>query len=136
MVQPICRDPILLGQPCRPATRQDLPIARDLLETLMANRQVCVGMAANMIGQPVRIIAFEDGEVCRVMLNPEILSRQEPFDTQEGCASLTGQRPVTRYRKIKVRWQNEDMKIRLQTFTGWTAQIIQHEVDHCQGILI
>ena len=108
----------------------------DLLETLVHHREGCVGMAANMIGVCKRIIAVEDGEGCLVMYNPEILRRSGPYQTEEGCLSLTGVRPVRRWQSIKVRWQNEQFQPRIRTFTGWTAQIIQHEIDHCEGVLI
>ena len=137
MVKELIHDPILLAKKSRPATKEDLPIARDLLDTLAAHRETCVGMAANMIGQQVCIIAFDNEGSHMLMLNPEIIKSAEPYETEEGCLSLLGgPRKTTRFRKIKVRYQNEDMQIRLKTFSGWTAQIIQHEVDHCQGILI
>ena len=136
MVRELVRDPIFLGRKARPATEVDLPIARDLLDTLEAHRESCVGMAANMIGQAVRIIVFDDQGKAAVMLNPEILKRAERYDAEEGCLSLEGTRKTQRWRSIKVRYQNERLQIRVKTFTGWTAQIIQHEIDHCGGILI
>ncbi len=136
MIRPIERDPFFLGRKSRPATAEDLPIVRDLLDTLAAHREHCVGMAANMIGQAVRIIAFDSGGGYMAMLNPEIIRASEPFEAEEGCLSLPGVRKTKRYRSIKVRYQNEQMQTRLKTFTGWTAQIIQHEIDHCSGILI
>lgn len=136
MVRPIVKDIIILGRKSTPATADDLPTADDLLETLTAHREHCVGMAANMIGVNRRIIAFDcDGELM-VMLNPEIIKQSDPYNAEEGCLSLTGTRPTKRYRSIKVRYQNRDMHTRLKTFTGFTAQIIQHEVDHCNGIII
>ena len=137
MVRELVHDPILLGRKSEPATREDLPIAQDLLDTLNAHRETCVGMAANMIGQLKNIIVFDcDGEPM-LMLNPEIIKAEGEYETQEGCLSLLGgPRPAKRYQKIKVRYQNTAMQVRLKTFTGWTAQIIQHEVDHCSGILI
>ncbi len=136
MVREIMHDPIFLAQKSSPATKEDLEIAHDLLETLKAHKDGCVGMAANMIGIPKRIIAFENEDTYMVMFNPEIIKMAEPYQTEEGCLSLPGVRKTKRYRNIKVRYQNEDFAVRLKTFTGWTAQIIQHEVDHCNGILI
>ena len=136
MIRPIEKDPFFLGRKSRPATAEDLPIVRDLLDTLTAHREGCVGMAANMIGQAVRIIAFDNEGSYLAMLNPEIIKCSEPYETEEGCLSLPGVRKTKRYRTIKVRYQNEQMQTRLKTFTGWTAQIIQHEIDHCNGILI
>ena len=136
MVREIVHDPILLAQKSAPATAEDLPVARDLLETLMAHRDGCVGMAANMIGVCRRIIAFEDAGKYTVMFNPEIIRTAEPYETEEGCLSLSGIRKTKRYRSIKVQYQNEKMQTRFKTYTGWTAQIIQHEVDHCNGVLI
>ena len=137
MVRELIHDPILLGRKSETATREDLPIAQDLLDTLNAHRETCVGMAANMIGQLKNIIVFDcDGEPM-LMLNPEIIKADGEYETQEGCLSLLGgPRPTKRYQKIKVRYQNTAMQVRLKTFTGWTAQIIQHEVDHCNGVLI
>ena len=136
MIRPIEKDPFFLGRKSRPATAEDRPIVRDLLDTLAANREGCVGMAANMIGQAVRIIAFDNEGSYMAMLNPEIVKYSELYEAEEGCLSLPGVRKTKRYRSIKVRYQNEQMQTRLKTFTGWTAQIIQHEIDHCNGILI
>ena len=137
MVRELIHDPVLLGIPSKPAAAADLETARDLLDTLQAHRETCVGMAANMIGIHSRIIAFDNEGTLAVMLNPEILSASDPYDTEEGCLSLLGgPRKTKRFQKIKVRWQNEQFQTRIKTFTGWTAQIIQHEVDHCNGILI
>ena len=136
MVREIVRDPIFLRQKSRPATREDLPIARDLLDTLRAHRESCVGMAANMIGCAVRIIAFDNQGSDLVMLNPEIVKCAGQYETEEGCLSLEGVRKTNRCRSIKVRYQTESLQTRLKTFTDWTAQIIQHEIDHCNGILI
>ena len=111
-------------------------MARDLLDTLAAHRDRCVGMAANMIGEAVRIIAFDNEGTDMVMLNPEIVKAAGRYETEEGCLSLEGLRRTKRYRSVKVRYQNEQLQVRLKTFTGWTAQIIQHEIDHCNGILI
>ena len=118
------------------ADEQDLEIARDLLDTLSANAEGCVGMAANMIGVAKRIIAFDNEGTYMVMFNPEIIKSSGPYTTEEGCLSLPGRRSTKRYRSIKVRYQNEAFQTRVKTFTGWTAQIIQHEIDHCNGILI
>lgn len=136
MIKEIVKDPILLRRKARNATAADLLIAQDLLDTLTAHKDGCVGMAANMIGQAVRIIAFDNNGAYMVMLNPEIIKCSDQYEIEEGCLSLEGVRKTKRYRSIKVRYQNETMQIRLKTFTGWTAQIIQHEIDHCNGILI
>jgi peptide deformylase len=137
MVRELMHDPIFLAQKSAPATKEDLDVARDLMDTLLAHKDTCVGMAANMIGVCKRIIVFDNGGIPMVMLNPEIIRQSEPYETQEGCLSLLGgPRKTTRYQKIKVRYQTEKMEVRLKTFDGWTAQIIQHEVDHCNGILI
>ena len=137
MVRELVHDPILLARKSTPATKEDLPIARDLLDTLLAHRDSCVGMAANMIGQWKRIIVFDNGGVPTLMFNPEIIKASGEYETEEGCLSLLGgPRKTKRYQKIKVRWDNEHFQKRIKTFTGWTAQIIQHEVDHCNGVLI
>ena len=137
MIRELIHDPILLSRKSREAAAADLPIAADLLETLAAHKQTCVGMAANMIGEFVRIIAFDCEDKYMVMLNPEIIKAEGPYETEEGCLSLLGgPRKTKRFQKIKVRYQTTDFQVRLKTFTGWTAQIIQHEVDHCNGILI
>ena len=137
MVRELIHDPILLARKSTPATAEDLQTAGDLLDTLTAHRESCVGMAANMIGICKRIIVFDNEGSYMTMLNPEIVSSSGPYDTQEGCLSLLGgPRPAKRFLKIKVRYQNEQLQFRLKTFTGWTAQIIQHEIDHCNGILI
>lgn len=136
MVRPIMKDPIFLAQPSAPATAEDLPVGQDLLDTLAAHADGCVGMAANMIGVNKRIIAFDNEGSYLVMLNPEIVKRSGPYEAEEGCLSLSGTRRARRWRSIKVRWQNERFQERCKTFTGWTAQIIQHELDHCEGILI
>lgn len=130
------KDEAFLAQPSAPATQEDLPVAHDLLDTLAAHREGCVGMAANMIGVRKRIIAFDDEGGYTVMLNPEIVRRADRYEAEEGCLSLTGVRRVQRWRSIKVRYQNMAFQTRLKTFTGWTAQIIQHELDHCDGVLI
>lgn len=136
MVRELMKDTVFLAQKAQPATADDIPTADDLLDTLRAHADGCVGMAANMIGVNKRIIAVENEGSYLVMLNPEILRRSAPYDTEEGCLSLSGTRPVRRWNSIKVRWQNERFQTRIKTFTGWTAQIIQHEIDHCEGILI
>ena len=136
MVRPIVKDPIFLGRKSRTATAEDLSIAQDLLDTLAAHRDGCVGMAANMIGEAVRMIAFDNEGTYMVMLNPEIVKASDRYETEEGCLSLEGVRKTNRYRSIKVQYQNEKLQTRLKTFAGWTAQIIQHEIDHCNGILI
>ncbi len=136
MIQPILKDPIFLGRKSIPATEEDLQVAQDLLDTLTAHRDRCVGMAANMIGIAKRIIAFDNEGKYMVMFNPEIIKCFEAFDTEEGCLSLPGKRKTRRYRSIKVQYQNEAFQTRMKTFTGWTAQIIQHEVDHCNGVRI
>ena len=136
MIRPIEKDPFFLGRKSRQATAEDLPIVRDLLDTLAAHREGCVGMAANMIGQAVRIIAFDNEGSYMAMLNPEIIKCSDPYEAEEGCLSLSGTRKARRFRSIKVQYQNERFETRLKTYTGWTAQIIQHEIDHCNGILI
>ena len=136
MERPIVKDPILLAQKSGSAAADDLDVARDLLDTLKAHREGCVGMAANMIGVCKRIIVFDNEGAYMTMLNPEIVKASQPYETEEGCLSLTGTRKTKRYRSIKVRYQNEAMQERFKTFTGWTAQIVQHEIDHCNGILI
>ena len=124
MIQPIMKDPLFLAQPSEPATAADLPVARDLLETLEAHADGCVGMAANMIGVRRCIIAVDNDGEYLVMLNPEMLKCSGPYETEEGCLSLTGTRPAKRYKSIKVRWQDMELKPRIKTFTGFTAQII------------
>ncbi len=136
MIREICKDIIFLAQKAEPATPDDLPVAADLLETLEYHKDGCVGMAANMIGVNKRIIAFDNDGEYMVMFNPEILRKTVPYDTEEGCLSLTGVRPVKRWKTIKVKWQNEKFQQRIKNFTGWTAEIIQHEIDHCEGIII
>ncbi len=136
MIREICKDEAFLAQKAELATVEDLPVAADLLDTLKHHREGCVGMAANMIGVNKRIIAFDDEGTYMVMFNPEIVKKSGPYDTREGCLSLVGFRPARRFQSIKVRWQNEKFQERLRTFTGWTAQIIQHEIDHCEGIII
>ena len=136
MERPIMKDPIFLAQKSERATAGDLDAARDLLDTLKAHREGCVGMAANMIGIAKRIIVFDNEGEYMTMLNPEIVKPSGAYEAEEGCLSLTGTRKAKRYRSVKVRYQNEAMQTRLKTFTGFAAQIIQHEIDHCNGILI
>ena len=136
MIREICRDETFLSQKAAPATADDLATAQDLLDTLTAHKDGCVGMAANMIGVCKRIIAFDNEGTYMVMFNPVIVRQSGPYETQEGCLSLTGVRKTKRFQTIKVQWQNEKFQTRLKTFTGWTAEIIQHEIDHCEGILI
>lgn len=136
MIREIMRDEAFLSQKAEPATMEDLLVAQDLLDTLTAHKAGCVGMAANMIGVNKRIIAFDNEGKYMVMFNPEIVKRSSPYEAEEGCLSLTGTRKAKRWQSIKVRYQNEQFQIRFKTFTGWTAQIIQHEIDHCEGILI
>ena len=136
MVREICKDEAFLAQKAEPATADDLSIAQDLLDTLVAHKDGCVGMAANMIGVNKRIIAFDNEGVYMVMYNPAIVKQSGPYEAEEGCLSLTGTRKTKRFQTIKVQWQNEKFQTRLKTFTGWTAEIIQHEIDHCEGVLI
>ena len=137
MVRDVIHDPILLAMKSEKATIDDLQVAQDLLDTLTANADGCVGMAANMIGVTKRIIAFNNEGKYEVMLNPEIVKSSGEYETKEGCLSLLGDpRPTKRFQKIKVQYQTLDMKVRLKTYQGFTAQIIQHEIDHCNGILI
>ena len=136
MIREICRDETFLAQKAAPATADDLATAQDLLDTLTAHKDGCVGMAANMIGVCKRIIAFDNEGTYMVMFNPVIVKQSGAYEAQEGCLSLTGVRKTKRFQTIKVQWQNEQFQTRLKTFTGWTAEIIQHEIDHCEGILI
>lgn len=136
MIREICKDETFLAQKAAPATVADLDVAQDLMETLIAHKDGCVGMAANMIGVNKRIIAFENDGEYMVMFNPVIVKQSGAYETDEGCLSLTGTRKTKRHKVIKVQWQNEKFQTRLKTFTGWTAEIIQHEIDHCEGILI
>lgn len=137
MIREIIHDPLFLSGKSEKATKEDLQVAQDLLDTLIANRAGCVGMAANMIGVRKRIIVFDDQGKYTVMFNPEIVKCSGEYDTEEGCLSLLGDpRPCKRYQSIKVRWQNENFHTLTKTFVGFTAQIIQHEIDHCNGVLI
>jgi len=136
MIREINRDIILLKKKCRPAEKKDLPIARDLKDTLVFHQKECVGMAANMIGEPVCIIAVMQFIMPVVMLNPVITAKKQPYDTEEGCLSLSGRRKTTRWQEITVRWQDMDFVLHQGTFSGYMAQIIQHECDHLNGIVI
>ena len=137
MIKELMHDPIFLSLKSEVATKEDLQVAADLLETLIAHKDGCVGMAANMIGERKRIIAFNNEGTYMVMYNPEIIKKSEPYEVEEGCRSLLGgPRKCKRFKTIKVKWQTDEMQTRIKTFTGFPAQIIQHEVDHCDGILI
>ncbi|MBQ3222488.1 MAG: peptide deformylase [Clostridia bacterium] len=137
MVRELVHDPLFLGMRSEDATAEDLPVAQDLLETLIAHREECVGMAANMIGVRKRIIVFDNEGEYMTMFNPQIIKESDGYAAQESCLSLLGgPRRCKRYKSIKVQWQNAAFQTKIKTFTGWTAQIIQHEIDHCNGILI
>ena len=136
MIQPIVKNETFLSQKAGPAMPDDLPVAQDLLDTLTAHKDGCVGMAANMIGVNKRIIVFDNEGKYMVMFNPEIIKRSGPYEAEEGCLSLVGIRKTRRWQSIKVQYQNDQFQTRFKTFTGWTAQIIQHEIDHCEGVLI
>lgn len=136
MIKDIVHDPIFLSLKSSPASADDIPAADDLIDTLRANSGRCVGMAANMIGIRKRIIVFDDGGKITEMFNPEIIGAKEPYEAEEGCLSLDGVRKTKRYKIIKVRWQNRSFQTRIMNFSGFTAQIIQHEIDHCDGKLI
>ena len=137
MIKELIHDPILLARKSEKATKEDLQVAQDLLDTLVAHKDGCVGMAANMIGVCKRIIAFDNDGAYMVMFNPEIIKKSGAYDTEEGCLSLLGgPRKCKRYQTIKVQWQTSEFQYRIKTFTGFSAQIIQHEVDHCDGVLI
>ena len=137
MVKELIHDPILLARKSEVATKEDLQVAQDLMDTLIAHKDGCVGMAANMIGVCKRIIAFDNDGAYMVMFNPEIIKKSGAYDTEEGCLSLLGgPRKCKRYQTIKVQWQTSEFQYRIKTFTGFSAQIIQHEVDHCDGVLI
>lgn len=136
MICEICRDEGFLAQKAEAAGAEDLGTAQDLLDTLIAHKDGCVGMAANMIGVCKCIIAFDNDGKFEVMLNPEIIKQSGAYEAEEGCLSLDGTRKARRYRTIKVRWLNEKLQERIKTFTGFTAEIIQHEIDHCEGVII
>ena len=137
MVKELMHDPIFLSLKSETATKEDLQTAEDLLDTLTAHKDGCVGMAANMIGIRKRIIAFDNDGTYMVMFNPEIIKKSGSYETEEGCLSLLGgPRKCKRYKSIKVQWQTAEFQTRIKTFTGFPAQIIQHEIDHCDGVLI
>ncbi len=136
LIRPIVKDPIFLQLRSEAATRKDLPLAQDLLDTLEAHRDSCVGLAANMVGELRRVIAVSANGVPLVMFNPEIRKAVDPFEAEEGCLSLPGTRKTVRFRTITVRYQDMSFSTVTKTFSGWTAQIIQHELDHCDGVLI
>ena len=137
MIKEVIHDPIFLAGKSEVTTKDDLQVAQDLLDTLIANREGCVGMAANMIGVRKRIIVFDNEGTYMTMFNPEIIKKSGPYETEEACLSLLGgPRSCKRYHTIKVQWQTAEFKTRIKTFNGWSAQIIQHEIDHCDGILI
>ena len=136
MVREICRDIIFLAQKSEDAAINDLPVGAELLETLIFHKDGCVGMAANMIGVSKRIICFDNEGEYMTMYNPVIIRKSEPYEAEEGCLSLTGMRKTKRFKKIRVQYLNESFQVRLKTFSGFTAQIIQHEIDHCDGIII
>jgi len=136
MVKPIMRDAFFLNQKSEEATKVDLPVAQDLEDTLKANRERCVGMAANMIGYRKRIIIVATGLADMVMINPVITEKSEPYETEEGCLSLPGVRKTTRFQKITVRYLDKKLAEHTQSFSGYIAQIIQHECDHLEGVLI
>ena len=136
MERPIMKDPIFLAQKSAPATAEDLSVAQDLLDTLVAHRDGCVGMAANMIGVAKRVIVFDNDGEYMTMFNPEIVKYSDPYEAEEGCLSLSGTRKTPRYRNIKVCYQHETFQTRMKSFSDFPAQIIQHEIDHCNGVLI
>lgn len=136
MIQPVMKDMLFLSQKSESASRKDLPVGRDLQDTLKANREACVGMAANMIGIKKRVIIVNMGEIDVVMFNPVLLKKDTPYEAEEGCLSLEGVRPTTRYQNIEVEYQDMQWKKRRVRLSGWTAQIVQHELDHLEGIII
>ncbi len=136
MIKEVVHDPIFLGQKSLPATAEDISVADDLLDTLKANADRCVGMAANMIGIKKCIIVFDDNGKYSEMFNPVIIDQSGPYETEESCLSLAGSRSTKRYNSIKVQWETRKFEKRIKKFEGWTAQIIQHEIDHCNGVLI
>ncbi|MBR6028228.1 MAG: peptide deformylase [Clostridia bacterium] len=136
MIREIVRDPLFLAQKSEPATEADRQVILDLLDTLRASRDRCVGMAANMIGEKKRIIAICQGPLLMAMVNPRLVSKSEAYEAEEGCLSLDGVRRTRRYRKITVAYQDQLFRQRTGSFEGFAAQIIQHEMDHCEGILI
>ncbi len=136
MIKPIVKDVIFLSQKSEPATKADLSIGYDLMDTLRANREHCVGMAANMIGVKKNIIIVNMGMMDVVMFNPVIVKKDTPYETEEGCLSLVGMRPATRYQNIEVEYLDFGWNKKRMKLTGWTAQICQHEIDHLSGRII
>ena len=136
MVRPLMTNTVFLAQKAQPADAGDVAVADDLLDTLKAHEDGCVGMAANMIGVRKRIICVKDGNRTLLMYNPQILEQVNAYQTSEGCLSLTGERPCTRYRRIKVEYLDENFVHRIKNFSGYTAEIIQHEIDHCNGVVV
>jgi len=136
MIRPVVKDIVFLGQKSEPATKDDVAVIDDLVDTLRANLEYCVGMAANMIGVKKRILVFSIGDIIVPMVNPVILKKEDSYEVEESCLSLTGFRKTMRYKTIEVEYFDRDFKKHKQTFIGFTAQIIQHEVDHFEGIII
>ena len=136
MIKPIMRDMMFLSQPSAPAAKSDQQVMTDLVDTLNAHLDGCVGMAANMIGVHKRIIVVRMGPMSVAMVNPEIVAKSGAYETEEGCLSLTGVRQCTRYRDIEVSYLDAAFLPRRQKYSGWIAQIIQHEIDHCNGVII
>ncbi len=136
MVKQIVRDVFFLSQKSEPATKADIPVGIDLQDTLKANRERCVGMAGNMIGVKKNVIIVNMGLLDVVMFNPVITDKNTPYQTEEGCLSLDGVRPTTRYKNIEVEYMDMNWKKQKMKFSGWTAQICQHEIDHLSGRII
>jgi len=136
MIQPIVKSPLFLARPSKDAEPGDEQVAQDLLDTLAAHSHECVGLAANMIGVQKRVIVFDDNGTPRAMFNPELIGSSGSYETEESCLSLKGSRATTRWERVKVRYQDERFEERVEEFSGWTAQIIQHEIDHCNGVVI
>ena len=136
MIRPIMKDPMFLARKSEPATKADLPLAQDLIDTLRAHAHECVGMAGNMIGEAKCVIAFENEGKYMLMYNPQIIRKSTPYEAEEGCLSLVGQRKTIRYQMVEVSYLDQNFRPQTMKYTGWTAQIIQHEIDHCDGILI
>lgn len=136
MIRGIIKFEFMLKKPSVPVTEEDLPIVQDLIDTQQANMRKCVGLAANMIGKNIRAITYVENDEIHVMLNPEIIEQSDPYRTTEACLSLIGQRVAQRYDKIKVRYQDMDFEWHEEQFKEYTAEIIQHEIDHCNGIVI
>ena len=136
MIRQIVHDPLFLAVKSDKATEADRPVITDMLDTLRANLDRCVGMAANMIGVRKRIIVFCNGPMQMMMINPQITAKSGEYEAEEGCLSLAGTRKTKRFRKITVKYLDQSFRQRTGTFEGFTAQIIQHEIDHCDGVLI